>query len=60
MTENGFTLLAIDGTCHFWTYQSSWGQVRTGQLAPDEAGTLATKLHLESWGEWATVAHGRV
>ncbi|MEO8800384.1 MAG: hypothetical protein ABI551_21005 [Polyangiaceae bacterium] len=52
MTENGGQILSIDGACHFWTYDSFWGQVRTGVVDAKMATDLSNALHVDQWSAW--------
>lgn len=54
MTENGGQILSIDGTCHFWSYDSFWGQVRNGVVDAKMATELSNALHVDQWSAWQT------
>lgn len=57
MTEVGNELFLVDGTCTFWTYEASWGQVRTGKLTVEQSHAIAADLKLSSWSSWKGTWH---
>lgn len=53
LSENGFDFLAVDGRCHFWVQQRSFGPVHEGFLDVAQADELLAALRTDSWASMA-------